>query len=188
MWSLPMRLTISKALLFSGFSFAINLIVATNTYAVQTCQAKNIAASTPSERFIQEKNGTVTDKITGLMWQQCIVGLNGENCESGVATKFSWAEALLYPSQKKSDVIYAGHKDWRIPNIRELTSIVELQCVEPSINVSIFPSASSEHVWSSSPYRFYPHYAWFLDFSQGINTYSDRMDKKSIRLVRDIPN
>ena len=188
MRSLPMRLTISKALFFSGFSFAINFVVATNTYAVQVCQDENILASTPSERFLQEKNGTVTDKKTGLMWQQCIVGLDGNNCDSGDAAEFSWGEALLYPSQKESRGVYAGYNDWRIPNIRELTSIVEAQCSSPSINANIFPNTSLGHVWSSSPYSFYPHYSWYLDFTQGSHTYSDRMDKKSLRLVRDISN
>ena len=184
--SLPMRLTISKALLLSGLSFAMN-VVASNAYAAETqaCQQENVAVSTPSERFIQEKNGTVIDKVTGLMWQQCTVGLNGENCESGEASKFTWAEALLYPSQEKSLATFAGHDDWRMPNIRELASIVEAQCVRPSVNATIFPNTPSGHVWSSSPYDFYPHYSWFLNFSDGIHTYSERIDKKVIRLVRD---
>ena len=184
-----MRLTIFKALLLSGVSFAVN-VVATNAYAVetQTCQEDNVAASTPTERFIQEKDGTVVDKVTGLMWQQCTIGLNGENCESGEASKFTWAEALQYPSQKESLATFAGHDDWRMPNIRELTSIIEVQCAGPSINTTVFPNTPSEHVWSSSPYDFYPHYSWFLNFSDGIHTYSERIDKKVIRLVRNTIN
>ena len=101
----------------------------------------------------------------------------------------NWLDALLKPSQLSSrqaigDSEDAARGNWRVPNIRELVSIVELQCAEPAINLSLFPNSGSVHLWSSSPYKFYSHYSWYVDFRDGVYTYGDRADRKFLRLVR----
>ncbi len=58
------------------------------------------------------KEGIVNDKSTGLMWQQA-TGNNGQ--------RMIWKEALSYCR----NLTLAGYKDWRLPNIKELASIVE---------------------------------------------------------------
>ncbi len=60
--------------------------------------------------FTDNGNDTVTDTTTGLMWQQ---GDSGE----GV----SWEEALAYAET----LDLGGHDDWRLPNAKELQSIVD---------------------------------------------------------------
>lgn len=171
-----------RAVLFSGLS-----ILPISAYSTQQlCQETDIVATTPSTRFEQHDNGTVTDTVTGLMWQRCLIGQSANGCTLGTADTFTWAEALIYPSQKTQQSTLAGYQDWRLPNIRELASIIELQCSHPAINLTIFPNNGAGHLWSSSPYRFYTHYSWFLDFNDGLFIYGDRQDKKSIRLIRDI--
>lgn len=157
-----------------------------HVYSTQLCQENDIAATNPMARFAQHGNGTMTDKATGLMWQRCLIGQEGANCSSGAAKSFSWAQALIYPTQKTPQSMLAGYQDWRLPNIRELASLVELQCGNPAINLTLFPNNGAGHLWSSSPYRFYDHYAWFLDFNDGIFIYGDRQDKKFVRLVREV--
>ncbi|HBM17488.1 MAG TPA: hypothetical protein DD381_14260 [Lentisphaeria bacterium] len=61
-------------------------------------------------RFTDNHNGTVTDNRTGLMWVKDI-GL----------TYLPWKEALLYCNKLN----YAGKKDWRLPNLKELESIID---------------------------------------------------------------
>ena len=158
-----------------------------DVYATQQlCQTDNMLATSPVIQFEQHDDGTVTDKNTGLMWQRCLVGQTGVDCAADAAKTFSWAEALLYPGLKTGQSALAGYQDWRLPNIRELASLVELQCSNPAINLTLFPNNGVGHLWSSSPYRFYPHYAWFLDFADGIFIYGDRQYKKFVRLVRDV--
>ncbi|MGL1903248.1 MAG: DUF1566 domain-containing protein [Fibrobacterales bacterium] len=63
--------------------------------------------------FTDNADGTISDNATGLMWQQA-------DSESGMY----WEEALEYAEQKNSED-YLGQSDWRLPNAKELHSIVD---------------------------------------------------------------
>jgi len=63
--------------------------------------------------FSANDDGTITDKATGLMWSQ---DDNGEGID--------WENALAWVQQKNSET-YLGHDDWRLPNAKELQSIVD---------------------------------------------------------------
>ena len=58
-------------------------------------------------------DGTVTDAATGIMWTQ-----------SDSAVGMDWGKALAWV-QKKNAEKYLGHADWRLPDIKELQSIVD---------------------------------------------------------------
>ncbi len=85
----------------------------------QNC-VENYPQTTPDERFTNHNDGTVTDKQTGLMWQQCVLGFSGAMCDQGSASAFTWKGALEQAGQSFSD-----YSDWRLPNVKELLSIVE---------------------------------------------------------------
>jgi hypothetical protein len=63
--------------------------------------------------YIDNADGTVTDRATGLMWTQddSAVGMN-------------WEQALAWTRQQ-NDLNYLGYSDWRLPNAKEMQSIVE---------------------------------------------------------------
>ncbi|MBD3160909.1 MAG: DUF1566 domain-containing protein [Candidatus Latescibacteria bacterium] len=63
-------------------------------------------------QFVDNGDGTITDLATGLMWQQA---------DSGEG--LTWEEALAYCE----DLQLAGHSDWRLPNAKELQSIVDYE-------------------------------------------------------------
>jgi len=63
--------------------------------------------------FTGNGDGTVTDTSAGLQWSQD---------DSGVG--MDWEEALAWVQQKNSET-YLGHSDWRLPNVKELQSIVD---------------------------------------------------------------
>jgi hypothetical protein len=64
--------------------------------------------------FEDNFDGTITDKATGLMWMKIDSGkLN--------AGKMSWQQALEWAENLE----YAGYSDWRLPNAKELQSIVD---------------------------------------------------------------
>jgi hypothetical protein len=63
--------------------------------------------------FHDNKNGTISDLATGLMWGKI---------DSG--TGMNWQEALTWVAQKNA-TSYLGYKDWRLPNAKELQSIVD---------------------------------------------------------------
>lgn len=70
-------------------------------------------------KFIDNQNGTVTDKATGLMWMQLDSGhLKAGEKKDG---KLNWQQALAWAE----NLDYAGYSDWRLPNAKELQSIVD---------------------------------------------------------------
>ena len=145
----------------------------------QTCNP-NIPLKTPSSNFTDHGDGTVTHKTTRLMWKKCVEGLSGLNCDIGSPVTRPWAEALGF-----SEITFAGYSNWRLPNIKELASILEDACYSPMINLSIFPNDPGWLVWSSSTYAKNPDYAWRLPFSAGIDSSYSKNSRNYIRLVRN---
>ena len=126
----------------------------TSVYA-QTCN-ENVTPSTPNERFLKNSDGTVIDKYTGLVWMRCSLGQTwdeqGQTC-TGVVLEYTWQEALQFAA----DYTFAGSSAWRVPDVRQLSSIGEDSCSEPSINLDIFPETPSRpfpnhnSYWTASP-------------------------------------
>lgn len=148
---------------------------AVSLQAAQTCKSDSIPASTPDSQLVDNGDGTVTDSKTGLMWKKCIEGVFGNNCENGITTLFTWQQALQHPETINVGIGFAGYNDWRLPNIRELISIIEEQCYEPAINLNRFPntpsSTSASIIWSGSPYLIggYDGFAWYVNFYHGLS-------------------
>lgn len=128
-------------------------VIATNG---QTCQTDTVTASTPSSRFIDNTNGSLTDKETGLIWLRCPLGRTWDQASNfctGAGTMYTWQNALQAAASFNAGNGVLGFKDWRIPNQKELMSIAETQCVSPAINFEVFPiyNASNLYVfWSST--------------------------------------
>ena len=127
---------------------SIALLFSCAGLAAATCiDPSQMPSSTPDERFDDLGNGTVRDKLTGLMWKKCIQGLSGPDCMTGTAVRKTWKDAL----QDASSESFAGYTDWRLPNKNELFSIVESRCANPSINENVFPNVGSVNHWTSTP-------------------------------------
>lgn len=114
----------------------------------QDCIA-NLKRTAPDSRYIDLKDGTVKDKDTGLIWQRCGVGqawdAKSNKC-TGNAKKLTWQQAL---SGAK-----ALGEGWRLPNVKELASLIEYSCSNPNINITMFPPLKGPFdtsYWSSTP-------------------------------------
>jgi hypothetical protein len=117
-----------------------------------------------AERFVDHGDGTVTDTCTGLLWQKDTADVNGDGVVSPEwdgGDAVVWREALEYCE----GLSFAGHDDWRLPNVRELQSIVDYGRWDPAID-PVFGALSSWY-WSSSTSALYPDYAWGVDFGGG---------------------
>ena len=69
--------------------------------------------------FKDNNDGTVTDRATGLMWMKADSGkLKAGKNKDG---KMNWQEALEWAENLEC----AGYSDWRLPNVKELQSIVD---------------------------------------------------------------
>jgi hypothetical protein len=140
------------------------------------------------ERYIQNNDNTVTDLYTDLMWQQCTYGIYGVgNCHEGEAESFTWQAAL----QLAENATFAGYTDWRLPNIKELRSLVSYNRYYPAIDRinfevtwGIYPNVEIGAFWSSSPSRLDSEEAWVIIFSTGFDATYDRTLEAKVRLVR----
>lgn len=105
----------------------------------------------PATRFLDNNNQTVSDTLTGLMWTK------NSSFSSG-----TWQQALDYVSGMNAGTNpNLGYTDWRLPNINELRSLVNLGYISPALSsVHPFTSVSSSAYWSSTTYQYSPTTAW----------------------------
>lgn len=151
----------------------------TATLAEDECSNHAGPRTTPSGAFNVIGDGSIVrHELTFLEWQRCAVGQdwNGSTC-TGSASLHNWHQAVQIAAD-------AG-EGWRLPNINELRSIVEL-CRVGAINSIVFPNNPSSWFWSASPAQYgWGSEAWALSYYYGgSSTYGKGMPFR-IRLVRD---
>ena len=137
-----------------------------------------------NERYEINGDGTVTDTVTDLMWMQCSLGQNSDDNCSGHFEPYYWQGAL----QAAENSNFADYYDWRLPNIKELSSLAALDRYAPAINEAIFPNTPLDSYWSSTPNVSYDGYTWMFNFYYGEDYTSPRHHGLLVRLVRYEPN
>ncbi len=161
-------------------------------------------------RFEDLGDGSVRDRLTSLIWQRCTQEQvwNTERlvCEGHPTIFVNWKEALQFVEEYNQGQAELGlTADWRLPNIKELSSLVNLHCAQPAIDTSIFPETEVQTVyWSSTPvmnatYQQHlddgnvidHHQVWVVDFRRGVETRAPMIpisqalrESKYLRLVR----
>lgn len=189
------------SVLFSPF-------VAAQTTCLDNKANDKVIATTPSSEFsIHHSDGTVTQRSTGLMWMRCAkgqtwnkTGLNEGTC-TGKAEMLRWID-MMNSIDEFNKTGWAGYNDWRVPNIKELASILEEQCYDPYINIKLFPLVQSHdsfafHFWSSSwnsytewtpdPDFQLRSYVRVVNFRTGeAGAYLHHNEQVKVRLVRNI--
>jgi Protein of unknown function (DUF1566) len=147
----------------------------------QTCVA-GIQASNPTSTYVI--NGvTVTDSRTGLMWDRCELGLSGSSCATGTTSLLTWQGALDAAANVGT---YKGYNDWRLPNLKELRSLVEECRLDPSINEFAFPNTTMliPVFWSSSPIAGSVAYSSVVNFKFGTAGFGGHGNGYRVRFVR----
>lgn len=123
----------------------------------------------PFDNFSDNSNGTVTDAVTGLMWQH------------GETGSTSWYSAL----SSCSTLSFGGYSDWRLPNIKELESLTDDGRYDPAIDTKHFPDSNGSSCWSSTSYADYPGFAWYVSMgSGGVNYTDNEISGMCVRCVR----
>ena len=162
------------------FRFATPAMASCNPYLEET---------TPTVDFIINADTTVTHLKTGLVWDRCALGQVWDPVQSlctGVSSLFLWSDALKQATIANA-ANYLGSVDWRLPNVKELQSLVENKCSFPAINVTVFPQAPDDFFWSATTDPSFPNLAWMVSFSQGLVQSLDKSNifpPLQVRLVR----
>ena len=127
-------------------------------------------AGCPSEgRFVDNEDGTVTDTCTRLMWQK-----DTGNDRDGLA----WCDALAYCEGLE----LAGHLDWRLPNVKEVQSIVDYGFGNKAID-SVFGAVPTFY-WTSTTRANDDVDAWRINFNEGFVFNADKSNANLVRAVR----
>lgn len=138
----------------------------------------SVEAATPTDRFeiLNEQPNVATDKVTGLMWMRCPWGMTLNTvygCIPAVVTpRLGWKDAIDKADDPAGDGSHSlfGKSGWRVPNVKELASIIEHGCESPSINKLVFPSTPVGKFWTSSPISKTGALSnvWAIDFQTGV--------------------
>jgi len=149
-----------------------------------------VVTATPAlgapKQFVDNGDGTITDRQTGLMWQKTdtaggltantltrkwdLDALDTSDSSHG-SSIFTWLDRLNGRlTNDPSQPGFAGHTDWRIPTVFELETILligpcpgsPISCIDPIFG-PIGPTVPSFY-WSSSSLGFGPEDAWNVSF------------------------
>jgi hypothetical protein len=122
------------------------------------------------QSYTDNGDGTVTDDVTRLIWQQLTP-----------AGDYDQMEAATYCA----GLTLGGSSDWRLPEVIELVSIVDTGTYNPSIDSTMFPGTPAVgFYWSSTGYAGDPTNMWGVYFNNGYSDYNDASLKYSVRCVR----
>ncbi len=115
---------------------------------------------------------SVYDDIADLAWQDNDVV---------ASKKRKWSAAV----GDCENLDFAGVQDWRLPDIYELYSIVDLNAYDPAITQSFFHNTASYHYWSLHADVNKPGNVWAVDFKQGsVKSYATGNNYRNVRCVR----
>jgi hypothetical protein len=126
----------------------------------------------PTSRFIDNKDGTVTDNLTRLTW------LKNTNCFG----KLDWRGAVLAagglkegdcgpnPALVLSDGSSAG--DWRLPTMGELCTLIDFSRRDPALpSGHMFSAVPPGYHWSATTLDYHSGIAWIVYFASGTTCY-----------------
>lgn len=158
-------------------------------FADQTCDTSKYPLSSPTERFTDHGDGTVTDEAAQLMWMRCSAGQTWSDGSCiGTAATFDWqgAQQVAVDMNKGGSLFF---NDWRLPSLRDLAMIAERQCENPRINLAVFPSTPAALYWTSSlrPGEGFDESAYVLSFGPEGVLHLPKDDRYLVRLVRTAP-
>lgn len=112
--------------------------------------------------FVDNGNGTITDRATGLMWMKA---------DSGKT--MDWKEALEYAENLE----YMGYDDWRLPNVKELQSIVDYTRAPDALDAAyrsaaidpVFGLTETESWFWTSTTHIENYFGYYVCFGQGFS-------------------
>ena len=145
-------------------------------------------------RYQNNGDGTITDLNTGLTWEEKGSGGNASTCLTdlhGVNSACTWAQATgawIDAVNAEGGTGFAGHSDWRLPNVKELQSIVDYgrfgPAINPVFNNGIDSFTAAANYWPSTPDAAIPSSAWVVVFSSGFVDTFNKSFTSRVRAVR----
>ncbi len=118
-------------------------------------------------RFIDNGDGTVTDKETNLVWQKDCV------------EEMPWKDAMDYAKENKAK---SPRKGWRLPTVKELQSLVDYENGPAELEKSF--SGIYRDYWSATTRSDPTTLAWYMTLSSGLTASTGKTNANNVRCVR----
>jgi hypothetical protein len=144
-----------------------------------------------TRQYVDDGNGTITDLRTGLTWEKL--------CDDGGVhdkdTFRTWTQAFAKVAALNG-LAFAGHADWRLPNVNELQSLPDygavLPAVSPELNTACAAGCSvltcscttSNFYWTSTTVATNKANAWIVGFDAGAVGAGSKASSYYVRAVR----
>ncbi|HEY2774293.1 MAG TPA: DUF1566 domain-containing protein [Candidatus Binatia bacterium] len=142
--------------------------------------------------YTDNGDGTITDNATGLTWEK----LSDDGSIHDKDNTYTWNNALGKVASLNAGN-FAGHNDWRLPNLDELQTLMMVGTSQPAIasqfrtacsagcSVTTCSCTTSDWYWSSTTYVDTTSEAWFIDFTNGYTDTDTKTDNLNFaRAVR----
>jgi len=188
---------------FNGdFKVSVDELITAVRNSLDNCQMSGA-------RFVDNRDGTVTDRKTGLMWEKKdnLDGSTDPSDSHDADDLFAWSSsgsvpdgavftAFLFglnggtsPDGLATSGCFAEHCDWRLPTTEELVGIVDETlgtcsggsgpCIDP-----ILGPMQADGYWSATTFSRDATRAWLVDFSGGDLAEGDKAVNLFARAVR----
>jgi hypothetical protein len=159
-------------LVISGSVFVSTIVFAGTIQLPQTGQTTSYSqgddgevqtgVSWPDPRFTVgtgAESECATDNLTGLMWPK------NANLPNGTR---NWQGALGYIASINSGAGLCGYTDWRLPNRKEISSLIDYSKFEPALPSNHpFTNVQSYYYWSSTTFAYDTSRAWLISIWEG---------------------
>jgi len=117
--------------------------------------------------YVDNGDGTITNVNTGLMWEK----VSQDGSVHDVNNRYTWDTAFSGHVAELNGTSFAGHTDWRLPNVRELATLANYENYNPGVSAAFNTCTSgctvltgsctsTQLYWSSSTLRENPFLAW----------------------------
>ncbi len=157
----------------------------TDTWLKLHAKALGTGSTCDAERFVDNMDGTVTDNVTGLQWEQKVNGTGAHN----VSTTTTWYGAvniLVSNFDSIGGPCFAFDCDWRLPTRAELQTILSepFTCSTSPCIDAIFGPTTGDFYWTITADAVDPSLAWVVNFGSGLVGNASLTDHWSFRAVR----
>jgi len=116
------------------------------------------------------------DNVTGLIWE---VKTNANRND-----RYNWSNAHNIFIAELNSGGFGGFSDWRLPEIKELSLLVNSGVINPAIDNAWFPKTVSSNYWSSTTNARNTYYAWLIYFDHGYVSNLNKSNSYYVRAVR----